>query len=428
MSINSDDHHVGATKHLCNYLFFMVIPRHHEKKGGNMSGPLKGLKVLDFTTLLPGPYATMCLADMGADVLRVTSGSRPDLVEFLPPKIAGTDISAISAYLGRGKRSLALNLKDPRGIQIVHQLLAEYDIVIEQFRPGIMHKFALDYESLKKVNPGVIYCSITGYGQTGPLRDRAGHDMNYMALSGVMGYSGRKASGPTLMGIQIADIASGSNYAIIGVLAAVVNRAQTGKGQYIDISMTDGVMALHAMAGAAFLAGDPAPGREENWLNGGSLYDFYETRDGRYLSIGSLEPQFFSVLCQNIGRPDLIPGGVMPKNLNKVKEDIRAIIRLKTRDEWVEIFKGVDACVEPVLTIEEALESELAGARQIVVDVPILDGGKVRQLANPVKFSDTPASYAFAGVRTGRHNKEVLLELGYTEEQISGFEETGLFK
>jgi len=393
-----------------------------------MSGPLKGLKVLDFTTLLPGPYATMCLADMGADVLRVTSGSRPDLVEFLPPKIAGTDISAISAYLGRGKRSLALNLKDPRGIQIVHQLLAEYDIVIEQFRPGIMHKFALDYESLKKVNPGVIYCSITGYGQTGPLRDRAGHDMNYMALSGVMGYSGRKASGPTLMGIQIADIASGSNYAIIGVLAAVVNRAQTGKGQYIDISMTDGVMALHAMAGAAFLAGDPAPGREENWLNGGSLYDFYETRDGRYLSIGSLEPQFFSVLCQNIGRPDLIPGGVMPKNLNKVKEDIRAIIRLKTRDEWVEIFKGVDACVEPVLTIEEALESELAGARQIVVDVPILDGGKVRQLANPVKFSDTPASYAFAGVRTGRHNKEVLLELGYTEEQISGFEETGLFK
>ena len=166
-----------------------------------MSGPLKGLKVLDFTTLLPGPYATMCLADMGADVLRVTSGSRPDLVEFLPPKLAGPDISAISAYLGRGKRSLALNLKDPRGIKIVHQLLVAYDIVIEQFRPGIMNKLALDYESLKKVNPRVIYCSITGYGQDGPLRDRAGHDINYMALSGVMGYSGSKASGPTLMGI-----------------------------------------------------------------------------------------------------------------------------------------------------------------------------------------------------------------------------------
>ncbi len=393
-----------------------------------MPGPLKGLKVLDFTTLLPGPYATMCLADMGADVLRVTSGSRPDLVEFLPPKLAGTDISAISAYLGRGKRSLALNLKDPRGIKIVHQLLAEYDIVIEQFRPGIMNKLALDYGSLKKVNPRVIYCSITGYGQDGPLRDRAGHDINYMALSGVMGYSGSKASGPTLMGIQIADIASGSNNAIIGILAAVVNRAQTGKGQYIDISMTDGVMAFHAMAGAAFLAGDPAPGREETWLNGGSLYDFYETKDGRYVSIGSLDPQFFSALCQSIGRPDLSAGGVMPKDRTKTKKDIHAIMRSKTSDEWVEIFKGVDACVEPVLTMEEALEGELTRGRMMVVDVPISEGGKVRQLASPVKFSDTTAAYAFAGVRTGRHNKEVLLEIGYTEEQISGFEETGLFK
>jgi alpha-methylacyl-CoA racemase len=393
-----------------------------------MSGPLKGLKVLDFTTLLPGPYATMCLADMGADVLRVTSGSRPDLVEFLPPKLAGPDISAISAYLGRGKRSLALNLKDPRGIKIVHQLLVAYDIVIEQFRPGIMTKLALDYESLKKVNPRVIYCSITGYGQDGPLRDRAGHDINYMALSGVMGYSGRKASGPTLMGIQIADIASGSHNAVIGILAAVVNRAHTGKGQYIDISMTDGVMAFHAMAGAAFLAGDPAPDREENWLNGGSLYDFYETKDGRYLSIGSLDPQFFSALCQGLGRPDLIAGGVMPKDLPKVKEDIRAIIRLKTSEEWLEIFKGVDACVEPVLTMEEALEGELARSRGMVVDVPTPEGGKVRQLASPVKFSDTTAAYACAGARTGRHTKEVLLELGYTEEQISGFEETGLFK
>jgi crotonobetainyl-CoA:carnitine CoA-transferase CaiB-like acyl-CoA transferase len=416
-------------KHLCNHLFFMVIFCHHAKKEGYMSGPLKGLKVLDFTTLLPGPYATMCLADMGADVLRVTSGSRPDLVEFLPPKLAGAGISAISAYLGRGKRSLALNLKDPRGIKIVHQLLAEYDIVIEQFRPGIMSKFGLDYESMQKVNPGVIYCSITGYGQTGPLRDRAGHDMNYMALSGVMGYSGRKASGPTLMGIQIADIASGSNYAIIGILAAALNRTRTGKGQYIDISMTDGVMALHAMAGAAFLAGDPAPGREDNWLNGGSLYDFYETKDGRYLSIGSLEPQFFSILCEKIGRPDLIAGGVMPKkDLDKIKEEIRAIMRSKARDEWEEIFKEADACVEPVLTMEEALEGELATARGMVVDVPITDGGKVRQLANPVKFSDTPAGYAYAGVRTGRHNKEVLLELGYTEEQIAGFEEAGVFK
>lgn len=480
-----------------------------------MSGALSSLKVLDFTTLLPGPYATMCLADMGADVLRVTSGSRPDLVEFLPPKIPELGIGAVSAYLGRGKRSLALNLKDPRGIKIVHQLLADYDIVIEQFRPGVMAKLGLDYESLRKVNPRVIYCSISGYGQTGPMRDRAGHDMNYMALSGVMGYSGRKATGPTLMGIQIADIASGSNNAVIGILAAVVSRAQTGAGQYIDISMTDGVIALNAMVGAAYLAGGPAPGREDNWLNGGSLYDFYETKDGGYLSIGSLEPQFFKALCEAIGRPKLIPVTVMPKpqDFQRVKEEIRAIIRTKTRAEWEAVFKATDACVEPVLGLAEALEGELAQGREMVVDVPLLPrgagGGKsgsgfstgnhgeasvnsgsgaaasglqtvagaanitnggvcgsgnatpknvyaqtadsgsgeapwqgatmavdtgagapratVRQLANPVKFSGTPVAYAFAGVKTGTHNREVLMGLGYTEAQIGEFAATGLF-
>jgi len=357
-----------------------------------------------------------------------------------------------------------------------------------------MTKLGLDYERLKKVNPRVIYCSISGYGQMGPLRDRAGHDMNYMALSGVMGYSGRKATGPTLMGIQIADIASGSNNAVIGILAAVVSRAATGEGQSIDISMTDGVMALNAMAGAAYLAGGEAPGREENWLNGGSLYDFYATKDGGYLSIGSLEPQFFRTLCEVIGRPDLIPGGVQPKagDFERVREEIRAIVRTKTRAEWEAIFKEVDACVEPVLSLAEALEGELARGREMVVDVPLAapdgsdvgrgdaagDGafaagvqgagiastikesgargaagaaggggasGKaagdpgaatggiaapratVRQLANPVKFSRTQASYAFAGVKTGTHNREVLKALGYTEAQIAEFAVTGLF-
>jgi len=329
----------------------------------------------------------------------------------------------------------------------------------------------------------VIYCSISGYGQTGPLWDRAGHDMNYMALSGVMGYSGRKASGPTLIGIQIADIASGSNNAIIGILAAALSRAQTGEGQFIDISMTDGVIALNAMVGAAYLAGGEAPGREENWLNGGSLYDYYETKDGGHLSIGSLEPQFFKALCEAIGRPDLIPMTVMPKrqDFERVREEVRAIIRTRTRAEWAAIFKKVDACVEPVLSVAEALESELVRGREMVVAVPLparggggaadrkeagagaVGGGDaaeisaggnggdkgsgaargqgsptssatsegrrtaVRQLANPVKLSGTPATYAFAGVKTGTHNREVLLGLGYTEAQIDAFAATGLF-
>ena len=189
-----------------------------------MAGPLQGLKILDFTTLLPGPYATMMLADMGAEVLRVVSGTRLDLTTLLPPFIGKENISAILAYLGRGKKSLTLNLKDPRAITIVQQLLAEYDILIEQFRPGVMAKFGLDYDSLKERLPRLIYCSLTGYGQTGPMADRAGHDINYLARSGLMAYSGRKETGPVLTGMQIADIASGSYNSAVGILAAVVHR------------------------------------------------------------------------------------------------------------------------------------------------------------------------------------------------------------
>ena len=239
-----------------------------------MPGALQGLKILDFTTLLPGPYATMVLADLGADVLRVLAGSRPDATLFLPPIIPGTNMSAAAAFLGRSKRSINLNLKDQRAGEIIRRLIREYDIVIEQFRPGVMEKFGLDYSSLKETNPRLIYCSLTSYGQTGPLRDRAGHDINYLARSGIMSHSGRKDTGPTLMGAQIADVACGSQNAVIAILAAVTHRLITGCGQYLDVAMTDGAQALHAIFGAGFLAGGEEPAREETVLNGGCLYDF----------------------------------------------------------------------------------------------------------------------------------------------------------
>ena len=275
-----------------------------------MAGPLKKMKILDFTALLPGPYATMTLADLGADVLRIVSGSRPDLASFLPPFLPGTNLSCAIAYLGRGKRCMTLNLKDPRAGGIVRKLIGEYDIVIEQFRPGVMAKLGLDYESLKTVNPSLIYCSLTGYGQTGPMRNRAGHDINYRARAGVAACSGHKETGPCLCGVQIADVASGSNHAVIGILAAVVHRHRTGEGQYVDVSMTDGAVAFNALFASAYLVDGSENCCGEGVLNGGSLYDFYETRDGKYLSFGGLEPQFFSAFCEAIGRPDLIPGGV----------------------------------------------------------------------------------------------------------------------
>lgn len=393
-----------------------------------MPTALEGLKVLDFTSLLPGPYATMCLADMGAQVLRVVSGSRPDLVDFLPPFVPGTKISAASAQLGRNKRLITLNLKDPRAIQIVHRLMAEYDIVLEQFRPGVMVKLKLDYESLKAVNPAVIYCSLTGYGQTGSMRDRAGHDINYIARSGIASYTGEKDSGPTLVGMQIADVASGSNNAVIGILAAVIYRHATGKGQHIDISMTDGMIAFNAMYGAGFLVDGKDHDFEGNLLNGGSLYDYYRTKDGKYISFGGLEPQFFTNFCHVVNRPDLIAGGVLPKDVQKVKQEIREIFLTKTQDEWMALFNATDACAEPVMTLSEVFSDSLALERGMLVELPLPGGGTVKQIANPIKFSETPPEYRSIGVTAATgHTKEMLRELSCTDDEIGEFEKTGLF-
>ena len=393
-----------------------------------MAGALSGLKILDFTTLLPGPYATMYLADMGADVLRIISGSRPDVVDFLPPFIPGTKLSAASAQLGRNKRAMTLNLKDNRALKVIHQLLAEYDIVIEQFRPGVMAKFELDYESLQAVNPRVIYCSLTGYGQTGPMRDRAGHDINYIALSGVASYSGKKDSGPALNGMQIADVASGSNNAIIGILAAVIYRQNTGKGQHIDISMTDGMIAFNAMQGAAYLVDGKDPVREGTLINGGSLYDYYETKDSKYGSFGGVEPQFFSAFCQTIGRPDLAPGGVAPRESSKIKEEVREIMKTKTLDEWVTLFNTTDACFEPVLSLSEVLGGPLVQERKMVVEVPGPGGEKVKQIANPIKFSESYPEYRHVGIPGAEANtRDIMKSLSYTEAEIEEFEKTGLF-
>jgi alpha-methylacyl-CoA racemase len=394
-----------------------------------MPGPLTSLKILDFTTLLPGPYATMVLADMGADVLRVLSDSYPDMAAFLPPFLAGSDLSCNIAYLGRGKRCLNLNLKMKSAVEIVHRLIRKYDIVIEQFRPGVMARLGLGYEDLKVANPSLIYCSLTGYGQTGPLKNRAGHDINYLARSGLMDYSGTKDKGPPLMGMQIADVASGSNNSVIGILAAVIHRKDTGKGQHIDISMTDGVMAFNSMMATTYLAGAPEPKREQELLNGGSLYDFYETKDGQYISFGGLEAQFFAAFCRIIGREDLSPHGIIPfaYNLEKVKKEIREIFQQKTRDQWTEIFSKVDACVEPVLTLAEAIDDENTRAREMVVEFTLPSGEILKQIANPIKFSATKQEYRSIGCPAGTHTREVLLEMGYSDEQINNYKKEGVF-
>ncbi len=393
-------------------------------------GALDGLKILDFTTLLPGPYATLMLADMGAQVLTVSARDRLDLARHAPPMAPGTQTSANQAWLGRNKKTMFLNLKHPSALEIVGKLIMRYDVLMEQFRPGVMAKLGLDYQRLQVLNQRLIYCSITGYGQYGPLRDRAGHDINYLARSGNMSYSGRRQTGPVLTNMQVADIASGSLHAVISVLAALNHRHVTGLGQYIDVSMLDGAMAFNALDSAAFLASNIEPQREGRMLNGGSAYDFYETKDGHYLSVGSLEPQFWREFCLCIGRPQHIEGTVMPDKLDEVKTDIRAVIKSKTRDEWLEVFAGKDACVEPVLSLSEALlhdEHNLARGMTVEVEMPLHSKLKIRQVGSPLKLSNCPVCYKHAGYPLGHHTREVLDELGYSEAAMDDMEKHGVF-
>lgn len=383
-----------------------------------MLGPLASLKVLDFSTLLPGPFASLLLADMGAEVLRIESPTRMDLLRVLPPHDQG--VSASHAYLNRNKRSLALDLKQPDALEVIKQLLQDHDIVLEQFRPGVMERLGLGYEALKAINPKLIYVSITGYGQTGPYRDRAGHDINYLALAGLASYTGRADSGPLPLGIQAADIAGGSLHGVIGLLAAVIARQQTGQGQHLDVSMTDCAFSLNAMAGAGYLACGVEPGREEQMLNGGSFYDYYRSRDGRWLSVGSLEPAFMQQLCAALGRPELAAQGLSPKpeQQQALKNELKIEFEKHDFAELCELFAGVDACVEPVLSLGEAVQHPQLQARGLVTEVPRGDGSTQRQMACPLKFSDGLPEPRHIGAAVGQHTDQVLGALGFSAQRI----------
>ncbi|WP_053147302.1 CaiB/BaiF CoA-transferase family protein [Pseudomonas sp. Pf153] len=382
-----------------------------------MQGPLASLKVLDFSTLLPGPFASLLLADMGAEVLRIESPTRPDLLRIMPPHDQG--VSASHAYLNRNKRSLALDLKQPAALEIIKRLLGEHDILLEQFRPGVMERLGLGYEALKAINPRLIYVSITGYGQTGPYRERAGHDINYLALTGLSSYTGRADSGPLPLSIQAADIAGGSLHGVIGLLAAVIARQHSGQGQHLDVSMADCAFSLNALAGAGYLACDVLPARENQMLNGGSFYDYYRTRDGRWMSVGSLEPAFMQALCEALGRSELAVHGLDPAQQYLLKQALQAEFEKRDLAELCELFAAVDACVEPVLSLAEALAHPQLQAREVVTQVPRGDGSSQAQMACPLKFSEGLPEPRHIGVELGAHTDQVLGELGFSVERIA---------
>ncbi len=387
-----------------------------------MTAPLSSLKILDFSTLLPGPYATMMLADLGADVIHIEAPNRPDIVRLLPP-FSPDGQSAQHSLLNRSKRSLGLNLKTAEAPEIIQRLIIQqgYDIIVEQFRPGVMERLGVGYEQLKERCPELIFCSLTGYGQTGPYKDRAGHDLNYLALSGLLSYYGRKsdAAPPPPLPMQVADIGAGSLHLVIGLLAAVIRRMTNGEGGHVDVAMHDGALAWNTVGAAKWLVGGENPQPEGEVLNGGGFYDIYETKDGRYLSVGSLEPKFWRGFCQAIGREDLIEAGQNfgIAHQQSLKAEIRQAILAKTLAEWQAIFARLDVCVEPVLTTEEALDHPQARARQMVAEVPMQDEAQ-RQIGSPIKLSGHEPVYKFSGSLLGQHSFEILDELGYTNEEV----------
>jgi alpha-methylacyl-CoA racemase len=389
---------------------------------------LEGIRVLDLSRLLPGGFCSLLLADFGADVLKVEDTGMGDYVRWSPPYHEGADDSAKSALflaLNRGKRSIRVNLKEDGGREVLLRLVREHDVLLESFRPGVMDRLGLGYERLREENPGLVYCAITGYGQDGPYTARSGHDMNYLGLNGLLGLTGDAGGPPVQSAGQIADIGGGSMMAAFGILAALRERDRSGEGQLVDVSMFDGALSWLGMVAAAHLArGGAPPGRGDLELAGRLIcYRPYACSDG-WVTLGALEPKFWQAWCRGVGREDLVekqferPG-------SEAHAEVERVFLSRTRAEWHDFAEQHDCCLEPVLELDEALESELVRARQMVVELDQPGAGGVKLLGVPVKMSRTPGAPAGPGPALGEHTDEVLGALGYTDEEVAAMKESG---
>ncbi|MBI2968547.1 MAG: CoA transferase [Bacteroidetes bacterium] len=374
-----------------------------------LQNPLTGITILDLTRLLPGPLCTLHLADLGADVIKVEDTGLGDYARFAPPLQKTT--SSFFLALNRNKRSIAIDLTKENGKKIFMKLSETADVIVESFRPGVVKKLGIDYEAAKKVNPEIIYCSITGYGQTGPYRDKAGHDLNFISMAGIL-----KSEIPSIPNFQIADITGGALNAAMGILAALYQKKNTDKGQYIDVSILDGLLANNVTA-VSDLSGKDFPGG----MLTGSLpcYNIYETADGRYMAIAAIEFKFWKIFCETVGREDLLSHHLVSGGeAEKVKTELENIFRTKTLSGWTERFKNVDCCVSPVLTLPETAKNEQVMARNMVISEEHPSEGTVTQFNIPVKFSGFERDTSRPAPMHGEHTFEILTTLGYSQQEI----------
>lgn len=396
-----------------------------------MSGlPLDGIRVLDLSRLLPGPFCSLLLADLGAEVLKVEDTGMGDYMRWSPPYVGAEELkergtaSAPYLALNRNKRAIRLDLKNDAAREVLVGLAREYDVLLESFRPGVLDRLGVGFERLRQENAGLIYCAISGYGQDGPMRDRAGHDMNYLARNGLLALSGDRDGPPVQAAGQIADLGGGGEMAAFAITAALVERARTGTGRFLDVSMTDGAMSWLAMPAAAVLATGKGVERGHLELAGRWVcYRPYEAADG-WVALGAIEPKFWQAFCAGVERPDLIERQFDPPG-SDAHHAVEEIFRSRTRAAWIEFSLAHDCCLEPVMDLDEALGSDLVAEREMILTVEQPGAGPVRQLASPLKIDGQRPSRAEPAPGAGEHTDEVLAALGYDADAITELRRQG---
>lgn len=389
---------------------------------------LEGIRILDLTRLLPGAFCSQLLADMGAEVIKIEQPEGGDYNRAFEPLAKHESGSFL--LLNRNKKSVALNLKSDEGKKILRDLVRDADVVLEGFRPGVMDRLGLSYASLSEINPRLVYCAISGYGQDGPLRLAAGHDLNYLAMAGALQLFGKAGEDPIVPGLSVADVGGGSLMASTGILAALIARGKTGKGQFVDISMFDGAVAWLAYHGADYLFGDIEPrGGERPFIGQAPCYNVYRCADGRHIALGIIEDHFWHRFCDAAGLAELKaeqwPTG---EAAVRQKKQLDALFAARTRDEWVAFFEPVDIPLSAVLDMAEAFSQPHFQHRKMLQSVQHPAEGTVPQLGFPIKLSDTPATIRTPAPLLGQHTAEVLGSIGYTAADVERLKGAGVVR
>jgi crotonobetainyl-CoA:carnitine CoA-transferase CaiB-like acyl-CoA transferase len=387
---------------------------------------LQGITVIDLTGLLPGPLATRILGDFGAEVIKV-EGPGGELGRLVGPRVRSEPGPFL--VLNTNKKSICLNLKEEKGRRIFLRLAAGADIILETFRPGVVDRLGIGYKDIESINPRIIYCSLSGFGQDGPWRERPNHDINYLALTGLLDIMGAGGANPIVPASQIGDI-TGSLLSVVGILLALHERERTGKGQFVDVAMMDATLLALSVYFGDYLATGVPPGRGRELLNGGyACYNVYETKDGLFMSLGSVEPHFWAAFCRLVNKEELIARQFSdPAPQSAMIGEIARVFRNKTQDEWVRLTKDENFPCEPVLSLDKAVTHPQVLSRRMVTEIDHPTEGRINQLGVAIKLSASPGALARPAPLLGEHTREILGRLGYSPDEIALFYKEGVIQ